>query len=354
MRPCVRVLVLAALLGWGPASLAGYVANYNPAVNDRFIPGNAANPTFLGAGYDFSGVSTSRGVNLIAPHFYITVAHIYYDTNGNYVQPGPASFVTASGKNVTVNVVGGEALLYKNVPGQPDLSGQPDIYIGMLDPTADMTDINPLPIITDTTAPALQGSPFFLYGFNTSPYQLQVLGTNVVDQNGTTGGNPRGVFTAEIPYRDMTYRSVDYSYTYNPGGPPDGTHYEYYPTGGDSGYANLVPTTSGTQLGLLGLTEATSDPYNVEPGDFSYSVALYPYISQIKATIADLETKYNNDPSHSGSPMPDEVAKVQVATANPSLVPVPEPAAVLLLLAGTVAGVCGTVARRGSRRTRFS
>lgn len=90
--PAFAALLFASL--WPAAALQ--VTNYSSAVNDRFSSGFATNPvantnvSFVGAGYDWSGVAWSttthaagsyKGFGMLSPQHFLTAQHYEYTNN---------------------------------------------------------------------------------------------------------------------------------------------------------------------------------------------------------------------------------------------------------------------------------
>ena len=357
MARVARWLLLVSLLLWGQSTFAGWIDNYSPTVNDRFVDGTNPNPQFLGSPFDFSAVSSNQNATLIAPHFYITVDHI------NDSPPSTVNFTNSAGATVAVDRVGGARLSDNVVLDQPNVQvpGTPDIYIGMLDPTVDLSKggITSIPIIdaqvsydpaTHVFSSPLQGNPFLMYGNQVANGvyggSSNTVGTNRLDPTTFDQGQlATGIAPLLVAGNTTQYSTLDYTFSYNPGS----TLHEDYLLVGDSGAPDLLPT-SGSTLGILGLNEATeSNNYPPSPGWVSASVLLSPYQSAINSTIHDLVDQYNT--AHPGEPkMAYET--VTLAMGLPGLVPVPEPTSVVLIVWGSVGGLLGLAARNRPSRWR--
>lgn len=140
-RPaCLLALfLLCALLGAGSAR-ALIIYDYSAAVNNRFSSGFPSAPvensssSFIGDGYDFSGVgwetgSTDFGVTLISPQNFVTARHVA-PANGSTV-----SFLNADGVLKTYTVASTSTITY-NSPG-----GASDLVVGTLSAPISAADL---------------------------------------------------------------------------------------------------------------------------------------------------------------------------------------------------------------------
>jgi hypothetical protein len=91
----IRLAVFAACV-WPAAASAALLAVYNPAKHDRFLSGNIANPDFLLAGVDLTGVGVGTNGGVLISDQHVLVADHY--KGGSY------SFVNAAGQTVTIGV----------------------------------------------------------------------------------------------------------------------------------------------------------------------------------------------------------------------------------------------------------
>jgi hypothetical protein len=322
------LLSSVALTQLAAPAAAGVIVDHNAnsfdARYDRFASGFPTapvpntSPTFLGSGFDLSGVGwftigpTFFSVAMVSERQFIAAAHSppgpgtqlnFFDPVSNVVR----SYTVQFGRRPITEFTNGQ--------GQPQTLPS-DVFLGTLTapiPASDHIGFFPVPsgaessFINDTTLHYGQNPT---YGAGNQMH----LGRNNVQQVTTAS------FDGQTPVNEAT-RVFTYDWTpTNPG--------EFYLIGGDSGGPSFL--NLGGQLTLLGghygVTNPTTTP---NPGDQSVDTFLPYYINQLNAFMAqDVDATHPNGYSL-------------------TIVAVPEPGA--LILTG-VAAVVAVYARRRSRR----
>jgi hypothetical protein len=162
-------LILSALLVCLGDVQALQVTNYSSTVNDRFSSGFATNPvantnpSFVGAGYDWSGVGWSatdgtKGFGFISPQHYLVATH-YGGAANIRVEQIDGTLATSSQRGVTNTGFG--------IP----LGGVPDLSLGALsDPIVDPSHVARYGVLdlnsssTINSPAAYQNLAVYLYG----------------------------------------------------------------------------------------------------------------------------------------------------------------------------------------------
>lgn len=241
-RPLPIALLFGFLAGFASPVLALDVFNYTPTVNERFDSGFASSPvantsgSFIGAGYDFSGV----GWQTAASAFSVTMITAQNFVAARHAAPAPGSTVTFFNqdgllKTYTVGTV--SSITYNEASADAS-----DLVVGTLTaaiPTAD--HVASYPILFNGTTPsginlAGYGAPTMLvYG------QGGRIGSNTIDGfvNGDLYplGTPNGV-------TDSLYFHMDFD-------PVTG---QAQGQGGDSGSPTFA--TIGGSLSIVGVHSA--------------------------------------------------------------------------------------------------
>ncbi|HEV7298259.1 MAG TPA: trypsin-like serine protease [Tepidisphaeraceae bacterium] len=229
------MFLLAATLFPAVSNAALHIDGYTPARHDRF----ANSPSFIGAGYDFSGVGHAGGswATMISPSYFLTAAH---------ASPAVNSTATFDADNVpggTVSYTVASAVTLKN----PDGSNS-DLRLGRL-----TTPLNPLHNIATYAIPLLGdnsayiGRSQFVYGRGNAGDTSDRVGRNTIDE--IIPPNPNDNFDVGGV---EGYATISY---YDDGSGIDETFLQ----GGDSGAPNFIDV--GGQLTLVGINwfNATDD-----------------------------------------------------------------------------------------------
>lgn len=151
----MRWTTACALMGlWAGSAEALVINGYSAARHDRFVGGNISqpNPTFIGAGYDLSGIATNAGAVMLSPHYFVTAAH-----TGT---PGSLTFAARGGGTVTKTVAGSTVLLTGGVAS--------DVRIGRLADDQGLTATDGVawyPVMVQPESWYL-GKSLFVYGQN--------------------------------------------------------------------------------------------------------------------------------------------------------------------------------------------
>ena len=255
---------LVALVAWAgllrPATALD-VTGYSPTVNDRFTGGFPTNPvpntdpSFVGAGYDWSGVgwsttiyaaSSYKGLGLLSPLHFLTAQH--YE-NGGLLTQG----VTVRGKDGTLasgTNTGIDNLGYGIVVTNGGVTA-PDLAIGTLaaqiTAPSNMARNAVLDLNSSSASPTYAnytGLSALVYGRGAVTNGSPRAGTAIIDMAGTATADPKSSIA-------LTLRS----------GTPSVQLVE-----GDSGSPFLVGWTNpngGEELTVIGLNSAVSGSYNV-------------------------------------------------------------------------------------------
>lgn len=302
-----RLLAALAVLGsLAPAGTAGVIVGYTPgnagSINtfDRF-PGGLESPTangsaaFVGAGLDLSGIgwqtaNPRSNLTLIAPQYAIGAWHVD--------QLSSLTFANAAGQTTTATVLQSYRL---TTAGQTDAS---DVRLVRLSAPIDgaATGVRPIGIANMTAAQA-PGLSVLAYGQN-ADYNVPVAGSPAGTPNPTRKQLGRGVLAGVALS----------SFPADMGG-PNPTRVAVWPNDASDGNFRLIGDDSGGPLltrGDGGAAALVGAHFGVGPNS-SASSFLPEYVSQINVILTD-----NMD-------------------APLVLVPVPEPAGLLLAGLGLLA-----------------
>lgn len=273
-RFLLSALPLALLAGFATPLPALTVFDYLPTTNERFDAGFPSTPTantsssFVGAGYDFSGVgwetaSSSFAVTMITPQNFVTARH---------VAPAPGSTVTflnQDGVLKTYTVGSVSTISYNSGSAEPS-----DLVVGTLTLAIPASDhVTSYPILFNGTAPSSINLP----GYSAIPNLL------VYGAGGRVGSNTIDGFVNGDLY---------------PLGSPDGTtdslyfHTDFDPvTGqaqgqsGDSGSPTFA--TIGGSLSLIGVHSAigtiSGNPNQITFDNFLAAPSILGQIGDIAA-----------------------------------------------------------------------
>lgn len=170
LRPAAQITVVAGIQLSAPALFAMAITGYDPIINNRFSSGFLTDPiantnaTFVGNGFDFSGVGwvegtglpnldRSRNLTMLTPMHVMNAAHL--PTNSG----APISFVGSDNTRFTAT------MLKTNLVGRPTGSVVPNDYIvGTLTvPFSTEQQVTPYRIL-ETRGGSLTGQPLFIYG----------------------------------------------------------------------------------------------------------------------------------------------------------------------------------------------
>ncbi|MCX6952253.1 MAG: hypothetical protein NTV51_08820 [Verrucomicrobia bacterium] len=242
LRPLHTALLSSLLAGLASPAVALDVFNYSPTVNERFDSGFATSPvanasgSFIGAGFDFSGV----GWQTAASAFSVTMITAQNFVTARHAAPAPGSTVTffsQDGVLRTYTVGSVSTISYNGASADPS-----DLVVGTLTAAIPASDhIAAYPILFNGTAP----SAIDLAGYS-APTMLVYgqggrIGSNTIDGfvNGDLYplGNPNGV--ADSLYFHMDFDPIT--------GQAQGQ-------GGDSGSPTF--STVGGSLSLVGVHSA--------------------------------------------------------------------------------------------------
>jgi len=240
-RLVLTLSLLAATSAW-----ALTIVGYDSTTNDRFASGYASSPvenssvTFLGSGYDLSGVgwnaaNTAQSFTMISNQYFVYSNHYGPGSTMNFYSPT---------RNTVVSYGVSATTYHFNFNGQTS-----DFAIGKLSSTLNPSDgITSYPILYAPTIQPYVGLPVLLYGHGSNGPRL---GANVVDAYGSYNF-PNGGTTAD------SY-GIGYSYNSNEAGD---SMFE----SGDSSSPTFVPWNGG--LTLLGTHSVTatigSTPYSID------------------------------------------------------------------------------------------
>lgn len=315
-------LAAAALIHGSGRAAAGVIVDHNPtsfdARYDRFVSGFPTapvpntSPTFIGSGFDLSGVGwfpsggTFFSVGMVSERHFIAAAHSppgpgtqlnFYDPVSNVVR----TYTVQSGRRPVTQFV--------NDQGQPQTLPS-DVFLGTLTAPIPATDHIRFFPVADGPEGRFIGLPTLPYGQNPAygAGNQMHLGRNNV-QVVTTA-----TFDTPVPVNEAT-RVFGYDTTpTNPG--------EFSLIGGDSGAPSFL--NLGGRLTMLG------GHYGVSPTPpESFDTFLPFYISQLNAFMAQ-----DTDATH-----PNGYAL--------SIVAVPEPGVLVLTSVGVLVAAC---VRRRTRR----
>ncbi len=252
------------------------IQSFTAATNDRF----ANNPSFVGAGYDWSGVgrdSLGHWVTMITPNVFLSAKHYH-----------PGSPGTGIGTSVT--------FYPGNDPSAPSVSGVvagaqqiggTDLWIGYLanalpSSIAHYSTIT-IPIASATFATSgLAGALTFISGNSVTDTGYgavtatdYAVGTNVVEGFFTNVTDGTSYGDTLVTVRNQTGDNV-YGYTM--------TTSEAQLTGGDSGSPMMV--TSGGNLYVAGIAWAIGT-YDIAPGPTvaTRDISLYTYTGNYDTAI---------------------------------------------------------------------
>ena len=256
----LRTAFLAALALFTAApARALQVFNYNPALNLRFSSGSyaaanlVANPSFILAGYDLSGIGWSAGglgLTLISPQHFVTAAHV------TPLAGGLVSFLNRDG--VVKTYVVASVYSVEHTPGV-----RTDLVVGRLTapiPAADHVGF--FPTLRLPTNYAYMGLKVYSFGF------YQSCGTNNIENYGTYDMLP---FTGPDGRLDDTLFATNY----------DQVNGEAQAQGNDSGSPTF--TIANGRLAIVGTHSAvgtSSLPYTTN------DVLLNAYFDQVNARLA--------------------------------------------------------------------
>jgi hypothetical protein len=320
--PCLSFLLVAAALihGAGRAA-AGVIVDHNPtsfdARYDRFVSGFPAapvpntSPTFIGSGFDLSGVGwfPSGGaffsVGMVSERHFIAAAHS---------PPGPGTqlnfYDPVSNVVRTYTVQGGRRPVTQFVNNQGQQQTLPsDVFLGTLSAPIPATDHIRFFPVADGPEGSFIGLPTLPYGQNPAygaGNQMHLGRNNVKEVTTASFDNP-------VPVNEAT-RVFGYANSTNPG--------DFSLISGDSGAPSFI--ILGGRLTMLGAHYGVS----TTPPE-SFDTFLPFYISQLNAFMAQ-----DTDATH-----PNGYAL--------SIVAVPEPGVLVLTGVGVLVAAC--VGRRGRR-----
>jgi len=316
------LFALVAIVQPGPRAAGGVIVDHVPnafdARYDRFVSGFPTapvpntSPTFIGSGFDLSGVGwftigpEFRSLGMVSERHFIAAAHSppapgtqlnFYDPVSNVVR----TYTVQTGRRPVTQFI--------NNQGQPQTLPS-DVFLGTLSAPIPATDHIGFFPVADGPEGSFIGLPTLPYGQNAaygSGNQLH-LGRNNVQVVGTAS------FDNPVPVNEAT-RVFGYDTTpTNPG--------EFSVIPGDSGAPSFI--ILGGRLTMLGAHYGVS---TTSPESFDTFLPFY--ISQLNAFMAQ-----DTDPTH-----PNGYALTIVA--------VPEPGAFLLTGAAVVVAAC---VRRRTRR----
>jgi hypothetical protein len=172
--------LLAILLLATSSAQAVVILGYNSAVNDRFSSGFAgapvenANPGFLGAGQDLSGVGwdtalATRGVTMISDQYFVCASHYVPGSQVSFYSPTLGAVVT-----YTVDTAYGWSPAALEA-GQ----SQPDLRIGRLvSAIPSSAGIASYAILDHPTLAGYIGQTVYLYGRGPTASDSPRIGTN--------------------------------------------------------------------------------------------------------------------------------------------------------------------------------
>jgi len=228
-----------ALLAGAGSSPAAYIFNSTPARNTF----SRTNLSFLGAGYDWSGVgfAGTRGVVMISPEHFFTAAHF------NIGAGSTVNYVNRDGVALTRTISSYTTLTTTYV--HPTFGTQTrgsDLTIGRLNApltAGDKITITPIPV-----APSLTN----FVGKEIVAFANNSVGRNIIDDVGLTN------FSGNINLNTNGDATYAYAYEYNPatGFNPD----EFGGRPGDSGsptvmFINGKVAALGSKMGVTSLTD---------------------------------------------------------------------------------------------------
>jgi hypothetical protein len=257
--PLRTTLLVSLALFTAAPTRALQVFNYNPALNLRFSSGTyaasnlVANPTFILAGYDLSGIGWGAGglgLTLISPQHFVTAAHV------TPLAGGVVSFLNRDG--VVKTYVVESVYSVEHTPGV-----RTDLVVGRLTqpiPAADHVGF--FPTLRLSTTYAYMGLKVYSFGF------YQSCGTNNIENYGTYDMLP---FAGPDGLLDDTLFATNY----------DQVNGEAQAQGNDSGSPTF--TIANGRLAIVGTHSAvgtSSLPYTTN------DVLLNAYFDKINARLA--------------------------------------------------------------------
>jgi hypothetical protein len=240
-----RPIIIAFALLAAPAVQALTIVGYDSATNDRFTSGYPSSPventslSFLGAGYDLSGVgwnpgNTSQSFAMISDEYFVYANHYGPGSTMNFYSPTQNSVVTYGVSGTTYNFT---------------FNGQTsDFAIGKLSSALNPVDgITSYPILDLPFTSDYLGLPALIYGHGSNGPRL---GANTVD--------------VVLPYNfpgGIGNDSYGIGYSYNSSQTGDSMF-----EGGDSSSPTFIPWYGTLALvGTHSITGTISDtPYSID------------------------------------------------------------------------------------------
>lgn len=262
----------AALLAFGACSASALdIVGFDPVLNNRFSSGFATAPvpnvsaSFIGAGYDFSGVgwnpaAPQQNFAMISDRYFLYATHFAPGGSISFVSP---ALSTANPGNPAAAVVtySVSATTFRAISTSLGLPG--DVSVGML-----TTALNPAhaishyPLLVLPTSNDYIGQSMLIYGYSGTPLSSPRVGRNVFE----------GLFALDF-YGDPAPDIQTFGYDSDPA--PTG---EASLVAGDSGGPTFIPVN-----GALALVGIHSEVGNVGAVPYSFDSYLPDYYPSIAA-----------------------------------------------------------------------